>query len=308
MKRIWFSADNHISYSVPKSRMETEEEFLEAQIDILDQVVDLVGDDLYVNAGDLVDVGIPKATNKVTNTIIDHSPKNTVFISGNHELLGFGHSLDLAKEKGALGTLIRSSGLKYLSDDDTFEYGDYVIHPFNFKKGKNFEHREVDSSKTNIAVGHFLSYAEKLPHFISADNGWVAKDLVKEFSEFDFFVVGDNHTTFLVDDKYLSPGSLTRRTTHQIKHKPCIWCLEDGKFTQHFLKVKDAESCLTREHIDKDNARDLRMEEFAEKANNIIDHGVDIEAGVREYFLTMETRKNTESLLAGLIESVKMES
>ena len=45
----------------------------------------------------------------------------------------------------------------------------------------------------------------------------------------------------IVDDKFISPGSLTRRTIRQDTHKPCIHKYSKAGIETVYLKIKPAE-------------------------------------------------------------------
>lgn len=298
-KKIYFSSDHHITATAPQARLESDEEWREVQVDLMQQVKKIVGDNLYINAGDLVHVYIPKDSNLVTSMIIDNSPPKMVIIAGNHDVLGTGRQLDKALEKGALGTLARSEKIKFLNDNETFEYEDYVIYPFNFKHKQTVEHRDVDSTKKNIAVGHFASYSKKKPFYM--EEAVIAEDVVKEYPEFDLFIVGDIHEHFIADNKYVSPGSLTRRSINQIDHRPCIHSWDGEKIETYYLKVKPASECLSRAHIDKKEARETRMDDWVEKTQDTNVDEYDFEGGCNIYCNKNTLRDGTKDKLFTII-------
>lgn len=302
-KDIYFISDLHTSVRMPVARLElNEEEWVETQIDSFKQVQDIVGDDLLIITGDLLDNGSPYKSQRIVNIYGDYTPTNTIFIHGNHELLSWSGNIPLALEKGTLGNLVRTKGLQYLPDNTTFDWGEYRFYPFNYKHGRTLEHSEVDKTKVNIALGHFLSYPKEVPFFVK-DVAVSAPDIIQEFSEFDAFVIGDNHQTFLVDDKYLSPGSLTRRTAKQTKHQPCVWKYnkEEG-FTQIFLDVKPAEECLTQEHLDKKKAKVARIDALAEDLEVLADDEMsrDFKENLTLYMIKNKTKKTVKERLEKL--------
>lgn len=303
MDKIFFSADWHITSTAPKARLETDEEWRAVEIDSMQQVKRIVGNNLFINAGDLINTGIPKETNLVTSMVIDNSPDNTIITSGNHEQIMFSHQLLPALERGALGTLARSEKFTFLHDDDVFEYEDYVIYPFNYKHGQNLEHRTVDPSKKNIAVGHFASYSKEKPFYM--EGAVIAEDLVEEYPEFDLIIVGDIHQHFIACSKYISPGSLTRRSIDQIDHKPCIHSWDGEKIETYYLDVKPAVECLTREHIDKKEAQEERMEAWVERTADTNVDEYNFEDGCYVYIKKNKIRKNTLGKLVSVIERCK---
>jgi DNA repair exonuclease SbcCD nuclease subunit len=305
---IYIISDVHLTVRKPTARLEdTEEEWLAVQKEALLQVKEIVGDDLLIISGDLIDSGRPYGTQAIVNTYADTSPPNTVFISGNHPLESFAGDLDLAIAKGTLGNLIRTKGLQYLPDNTEFEWGEYVIHPFNFKHGRTLEYKEVDKSKHNIVVSHFLSYPKKVPSFITSP-AVTARDIIKEFPEYDAYVVGDNHSSFLVEEKYLSPGSLTRRSADQMNHSPAIWKYnkEEG-FTPIYLKVKPAEECMTDEHLVSKKAKEGRMDAWAEDLDTEQDFSGDFKEDKKNYYLKNNTKKEVQDMLDGIVSLVELE-
>lgn len=302
-KKLYIISDLHITVSPPESRLETEAEWIDVQKEILQQVTNIVKDDLLIITGDIIDTGLPYKSQIIVNMLVDYLPEHTVFISGNHPLKMFSRQLDLALEKGTLGNLVRTR-LQYLPEGTTFEYGDYVLHPFSFKHERTLEHADVDRDKTNIALGHFLSYPKEVPFFVK-EHAVTHESIIEEFPEYDFFLIGDNHKPDLTQGKYLSPGSLTRRTVKQVKYKPCVWCLESNEFTSIPLKVKPASECLTRVHIDKKEAREGRMEDWVDKTENTNVDEYNFEDGCGVYCKENELRPNTEDRLVGIIERCK---
>lgn len=308
---IYIVSDKHISYVKPVARKEkSDAEWLAYEKGLLLQVKEIVQDNLLLDLGDLIDTGKPFRSQTILNLLVDTAPENYVFMSGNHELFGFAQDIERAMEEGTLGNLVRSKNLTYLADDTEFNWGKFTIYPFNFKANKTIEHRDVDTNRVNIAAGHFLSYnTAKLPFFVKENKAWLAKDIIEEFPEFDLFAVGDNHTSFVVQDKYLSPGSMTRRASSQMKHKPCIWKYDGETLEPIYLKVPDGEDVLTREHNDKAKDKKDRGEDFVESVGDIADQTnmpVDIKEGYKKYFNSdKETRANTEEMIWELVERVE---
>ena len=308
---IYIVSDQHITVTKPVARKEkTDEEWLLAQKDILLQVKAIVGKDLLLNCGDLIDTGKPYRSQTIVNLLVDTAPVNMVMLHGNHELYGFAQDVTRAMKEGTLGNLTRSKKLQYLADDTEFNWGKFTIYPFNFKANKTIEHREVDPTRVNIAAGHFLSYdANELPFYVKEDKGWLAKDIIEEFPEFDLFTIGDNHASFVVQDKYLSPGSMTRRHSSQMKHKPCIWKYDGETLEPIYLDVSDAEEVLSREHNDAAKDKKERSEDFMSSVGSLnaeTNKPVDIKEGFKDYFNSdKETRANVPEMIWDLVGRVE---
>lgn len=258
---IYFISDLHITVTKPESVLGTAEEWFETQTDAIKQVAKIVGKkDLLVIAGDIIDSFKPRGSQTIVNMLHDNLPPNTVYIEGNHEYHGIGQDYETAHKIGTAGTMKRMKGWTYL-EKEPFVWKDFVIHPFPFRHNRTLEHNEIIPGKKNIAVGHFLSFEKEVPQHWNS-SGVRAKDIIKDFPEYDAIVIGDNHSTFLVDGKYLSPGSLTRRSANQMKHKPCVWKFDGESFEPIYLKIKEAEEALTREHIVAEKTQTERMQSW----------------------------------------------
>ena len=155
-----------------------------------------------------------------------------------------------------------------------------------------------------MALGHFLSYPKEIPFYV-AEEAVTHESIIEEFPEYSYYVVGDNHATDLTNGVYLSPGSLTRRTAKQMQHKPCVWSLTKDGFEQHFLDVPPAEEVLSREHIDKKEAKEGRFDEWSEKVESSDVEDLDIESNLLNYFLKNKARKNTKEVILTTAEEVK---
>ncbi len=310
-KYIYFGSDFHGSYGVPKARTEdSSKEFIESQKHVLKAISNVVGECLYVDCGDMIDAGKGYRAQVVVNMLVDGMPKNTVFISGNHCQKGFSQNLQRALKEGTLGNLARSTKLHFMADDTTFEWGDYVLHPFNFHAGKTIGHRDVDTTKINVAVGHFLSYdADELPFFIGAAKGWLAKDISREYSEYDLIAVGDHHVSFNINNKYLSPGSLTRRSSNQMKHQPCVWRYDGTTLEPIYLDLPDAKEVLSDEHVVEAKADTERAETFlssVEHLGSLQGLSLDIKEGLDKYYRSSnELRDGTQPYIQDCIDRIE---
>ena len=95
--RIWFCSDRHLTVSVPKAVIDKDESnWINYQKEIFQQVKELVGEELLIDAGDILDTGLPYKSQLIVNTVVDNSPENTWFIHGNHCLHSFGAQVDLS--------------------------------------------------------------------------------------------------------------------------------------------------------------------------------------------------------------------
>lgn len=71
-------------------------------------------------------------------------------------------------------------------------------------------------------IAHELTFTESFP------NSLEVSDWFNNYPDFDFFIVGDNHKTFLRKHGnrfFLSPGSLMNRATDQADRKPFVYLM-----------------------------------------------------------------------------------
>jgi len=307
---IYLSADWHPTYDPPRCRLETEEEWMGVQTDAVQQVARIVGNDLLIVAGDIVDSYKQKNAQLIINMLNDNLPKNTVITMGNHAVHGCGQDREKALSDGTFGTLTRMKNINYITEP--YEYGKYVLYPHDFKHGETLKHNEVDTSKVNVAISHFLSFEKQVPKHWDKVEAWTAPDILKEFPEYNLICVGDYHIPFNVEDRYLSPGSLTRRTIGQVEYRPAIWRYDGETLEPIYLKVKPAEDCISRAHKIKQDERNERMEELTDNIisstewNEAIgkensDKTLDFEVDLQQHFLVNKTKRPVQDLVNKMI-------
>jgi len=90
----------------------------------------------------------------------------------------------------------------------------------------------------NVLVWHVMTYQGKPPWPGCTD--LTAIEILEKYPQFDLIVTGHNHKTFVeeMDGRLLvNPGSLTRQTADQVKHKPCVflWYAQTNTIKQVFL-------------------------------------------------------------------------
>lgn len=283
-----FGADFHLRADQPLARID---DYREAQRDKLSQIC-VLRNKLkvpFINGGDLTHK--PRVGDEFLAWIMKKLPQPFYTIWGNH-CLPF-HNPEQYKTS-ALNTLEKSGDVIVMRERLILPENSLGIYPFNFPDIPENPKRKKTPFK-RAALCHFLTYSGKdkpYPTFKGED----AKSWLKRLSGFDLIVVGDNHQTFLYEEKgtgrkILSPGSLLRDDAAQMDHRPCVWIYYDnGDLEPHFLKVAAASEVLTRDHIEKTNEKNERLTAFVEHLQKDSDFKeLDFKKNLKEFMTDNKT-------------------
>ena len=188
-------------------------------------------------------------------------------IPGNHDLPN--HNLNLL-EKSGLFTLEKAEIIKICSVE--------LEKPFLFQK--------------DIAIMH------KLINHSQSDNS--AKSILRKYKKFKLILTGDNHETFdaSINNRLLiNPGSLTRQTANQKNHKPCIYIIDIETMGFEIIEIPIENNVFNLEHLNQQNERDERIENFVKHLNSDYDLELSFESNLKAYFQKNRTRKAIKSFV-----------
>jgi predicted phosphodiesterase len=243
------TSDWHLREDTPTCRTD---DFWEAQWNKVRAIRELQKkfDCLVLCAGDLFHHW--KTSPYLLATTINNLPKRFFSVLGNHDLPQ--HSIDL-KEKCGVNVLEAAKKLTILSECNWGQMPD---------EGSLF----FPNTGTRILIWHIMTYKGNAPWPECTDK--TALGLLKEYSEFPLLLTGDNHTTFVEEYEgrlLVNPGSLTRQTSDQENHRPCVflWYEESNTVEQVFLKIN--KGVVSREHLERKEEIDARIAAFVEKLN-----------------------------------------
>lgn len=243
------TGDWHLRETQPIARTD---DFWEAQWDKVQQIKELQEkyDCPVWMAGDLFHHWKPSPY-LLTETI-SRLPARMNVVAGNHDLPQ--HNMDLLHKSG-LQTLVKAGAVTLLEGT---HWGEEPFHG-------TFLIPSVTHDKV-IAVWHVMTYVGEKPWPGCTDLN--ARQILEKYPQFALILTGHNHKTFVkeIDGRLLvNPGSLTRQTTDQINHKPCVflWYAEDNTVKQVFLKIKPG--VISREHLERAEKRDARITAFVER-------------------------------------------
>lgn len=177
---------------------------------------------------------------------IDLLPKEFYTIYGQHDLPQ--HNWEL-RGKSGLNALRVAGKINVLSG---YHYGQQI-----------YTGASRDSRFDKTLVWHHMTYIT--PPFPGAKPDGQAIEILKKYPQFDLIVTGDNHQSFSVKYKgrlLVNPGSMTRQKADQIDFQPrvALWYAETN--TIEWVNLPIEENVISREHIDKQDKKQKRIEAF----------------------------------------------
>lgn len=232
-------------------------------------------------AGDLFDHWKPSP--ELLSKTMRYLPDNMICIAGNHDLPG--HSLERITE----------SGFNVLDESDYINKDNYVpdynfhlaLHHFGVD---DIQYTPNSDNFKSVAMVHEFCYKGRKP-FPGALAG--VTQLMQRLKGYDLILVGDNHTPFVHKigrQLLVNPGSLTRQSTDQIKHKPRVylWYSKLSRVTPVYLPVK--QNVITRQHIKRDKERDKRIDAFLVSLDGNFDVHLSFENNMKNVLRTIKNK------------------
>lgn len=239
------TSDWHLREDVPVCRVDDFEETQWRKVQFIAGLQKKYGCPVF-HGGDLFHHWKPSP--RLLTLTMRHLPEQFYTIYGQHDLPQ--HNMDLA-EKCGINTLVESGHVKLL---DSAHWG---VDP------NEVEPIEIKGRK--ILVWHHLTYT-RAP-FPGASGG-MAEGILKKYPQFDLILTGDNHQQFTTQREgriLVNPGSLMRQSAGQIDFQPrCyLWNASSNQIKAIDIPIK--KDAITRDHIEKKEERDSRIEAFVER-------------------------------------------
>mgnify|MGYP000873212107 CR=1 FL=1 len=277
------TADWHLRDSIPICRTDKFEETQWRKVRFVSEIQKKY-DCIVLHAGDLFHHWKPSPY--LLSQTIKYLPKKFYTVYGNHDLPQ--HNLNL-KEKSGIYTLEVSGILKTL--------------PY-FHYGEALERKEKDSK---IIVMHKMVYQSELPW--PGCNDYKAIDLIKKWREINgegtrIIVTGDNHKSFVVEDKdtvLVNPGSLTRQTADQANHQPCIYILYSD-YTVEKIYIPIRKEAVTNSYITKKREDLEGIKVFVESLNQEWNGEMDFERELEYFFSKNNTPLEIREIIYNSLE------
>ena len=276
------TGDWHLRETIPICRTD---DFRQAQWDKVLFVYNLQikYDCPVIHSGDLFDHWKPSPY--LLSATIQNIPTDFLTIYGNHDLPQ--HSLELA-DKSGVNVLHVAKALIVLPGN---HWGEDFIKPFYTPLSKL------------IGIWHVMTYQGKTPWPRCTDLS--AKQILEKYPEYDLIITGHNHKSFVekLDGRLLiNPGSLTRQTADQIDHEPCVylWFAKDNSCQKVLLPF--SKGVISREHIEKETARNDRLLAFIEKLNQEFDPDISFEDNLEKMIKISAVRKSVVQIIRKALE------
>ncbi len=211
-----------------------------------------------------------------------HLPKQFYTIYGQHDLPQ--HSLDLKHKSGIYDLEVS----KFLT---VIESGSWGQKP---KKRMIFPRQ----TKWIAVYHHFVWDGKKVPW--PGCDASTSKDLLKKYSKFNLILTGDHHKPFVTyykDRVLVNPGCLTRQHADYADHKPRVylWHAESNTVTPYFLDIPSG--VVVRDHLEKQEQRNERIEAFLTRISNEWEIGTSFEENLVRFFRKNKVRKGITKLV-----------
>lgn len=219
-------------------------------------------------------------------------PNIVAAIAGQHDLPQ--HNLKLLSDSG-LGVLIAYGAIKVFSSVTEYPLmgssGEFTVKGFHF--GQEIKAPKIKVlGKRLVAMSHQMVIQNK-PLWPGQEAPKAGK-LLREFPCYDLILTGDNHKPFV--EKYkgrllVNPGSITRQTADQEKHKPRVylWNAEANEVEAAYLPIE--KGVISREHIDVKEDRNVRISAFVKYIKDGYEVGLSFQKNIEEFFKTNRIRK-----------------
>lgn len=278
------TADWHLREDVPVCRID---DFVTAQWSKVFFIAELQKkyNCPVIHSGDLFDHWKPSPA--LLSKTIEYIPKKFYTVYGNHDLPQ--HSMEL-KHKSGVHTLATGGHINLLEHGHFGESEPRLGMLFN-------------AGDVNMAVWHTFTYMGKEPW--PGCESPTGNKLLRKYKDFDLIVTGDNHQSFFTEDNgrlLVNPGSITRQTAKQHDFKPCVylWHSEDNTVTRVYLPID--EDAVSREHLEKTEQRNERLESFISKLDGDWEAGISFEENIERFKQKNKVNKHVMEIIYKALE------
>jgi len=275
-------SDFHLREDIPICRTDDYQAAQWRKVDFISDLQKKYDCPVY-HAGDLFDNWKPSPN--LLRLTLEHLPKWFCTVYGQHDLPQ--HNLDLV-DKCGINVLVAANRLTVFPG---LHYGQFA---------------PADGSATikgrKILVWHNLVYQR--PPFPGATGG-MAAGILRKYPSYDLILTGDNHQTFVEEFEgrlLINPGSMMRMDADQFVHRPSVflWFAETNEVEQAFLPIE--EDVITREHIEKIEQRDARIEAFISRLDGDWEAKVSFEENLKIFFSLNKIRDLVKNIVNKAID------
>ena len=232
-----------------------------------------------IHAGDLFHHWKPSPY--LLSMVIGTLPDQFATVYGQHDLPQ--HSLDL-KDKSGIYVLESAIWVTVL---DGCSWGQLPEAP------------SIEIGGRKILVWHNFTYIGKDPW--PGCNAPKAYALLEKYKQFDLIVTGDNHQSFTFrspnGNLLVNPGSLTRQDADQIDFQPKVYLYYAETNEVEVVEIPIEMGVITRDHIEKVQERDDRIDAFVSSLNTDFSATISFEKNMEMFLQTNRIRKDVKNII-----------
>lgn len=209
-------------------------------------------------------------------------------VIGNHDVPQ--HSLDLVTKSG-IGVLDKAID------------GDLLFDGCHFGQIPTEPSVLIGESKRSVLVWHIMTYQAKEPY--PGCPAPKASKILRQYPDYDLILTGDNHQPFVEEYQgriLVNPGCITRQTTAFTDFKPRVYLYYAETNTVEAVFLPIVENVISRDHIDKTQNRDERIDAFVSKLTGEWDTGVSFEENLERFAVINEIRESVMQIVRKAIE------
>jgi len=212
-----------------------------------------------------------------------HLPEQFFSVYGNHDLPQ--HNLDLI-EKCGLYTLYRAG----------------KVITYTFKDIEMCSWGSVPQDMAKTLAWHKFTYQGKEPWPDCTEPK--ASKLLKQYPNYDLIVTGDNHQPFVQEYEgriLVNPGSLSRQRASET-HLPRVYLYNAESNTVEPVFIPIEENVITREHLEKEEQRNERIESFVSQLNEKWKASMSFEDNLERFEKKNQIRKSVMNIVYQSLE------
>jgi DNA repair exonuclease SbcCD nuclease subunit len=298
------SADWHLREDQPEAWTEDYREALGDTLDFVNELQQehecpiLVAGDLFDRHGGSLRKWVSPGFQR---WVMEHLPQNIWCVPGQHDLPQ--HNIN-AYDKSCLAVLEEAGRIRVMLDDSLSMAFNLHMRGFPYGAELTGPEKSERESVPLIALVHAMTFRRRKPYpGCEAPNGNALMDQMKGF---DLIVTGDNHQPFTVEKDgrlLVNSGSLMRMTAAQIDHEPRVYLWDAETNTVEPVFIPQREGALSRDHIEKMNERDDRIDAFVEALEDDVEIGLCFEDNLKSFLNSNKTNKAVQDIVWQAVEA-----
>jgi DNA repair exonuclease SbcCD nuclease subunit len=298
--KLLFTSDWHIRSDKPPSRID---DFRVKQFHILLHIQNIAKkyDCIIVNAGDIFHRACP-INPQPLETMLHNIFKDIFifFIPGQHDLIG--HNVENIAN-GSIGVL---NCFNNWDCSLVYESDNFVL--WGTPYGEELMGDGCYEDQLLIAILHKFVSDSPLPPWLK-DKGITAKELCENYPEFNVFVCGDNHKSFVykhpkTNQLVFNCGCITRQKLNEKNYQPCIYIYDTDTNTYETIELFDNDPNVLKKtrRMEIQEQRESRIDSFVELAGVEHDTTWEFEENIKQYCIKNKTSKEVESMIKIILE------